>query len=81
MEAVIEPLHNEDEIIKYTRSRFTAAGLDNYTQPPTQNPDLFMQLLNVMPPITGVLQRRWGYRYFEPKLDAGASTTDDSLNG
>jgi hypothetical protein len=81
MEAQIIPLHDEDIIAKYSRTRFTAAGMDDFTEPPTQNPDLFMQLINVMPPITGVFVRRWGYRYFEPKLDADASPTDDSLNG
>jgi hypothetical protein len=51
--------------------------VDNFTQPPTQNPDLFEILTNVMPPVTGVFLRRWGYRELGPKLDAGASITDD----
>ena len=36
--------------------------MDNYAQPPAQNPDMFEQLTNIMPVTTGTVQRRWGYQ-------------------
>lgn len=45
----------------YTRSSFAMAGQDSFTQPPGQSEDLFVLLLNVLPPVQGNLQRRWGY--------------------
>lgn len=80
MEAIILPLRKEPNVLyRYSRNRFLAAGIHNFDQPPAQDPDRFEILLNVMPTLTGVIQRRWGYRIFQPKLDSGASPTDDSL--
>lgn len=45
--------------------------------PPNQNPDKFIQLNNVLPPITETFQRRWGTSSFDPKLDSGANVNDD----
>ena len=45
----------------YLRSSFIGAGVDNYTKPPSQNPEAFMQLANIQPAQRGVLERRWGY--------------------
>jgi hypothetical protein len=80
MEAIILPLRKEPNVLyRYSRNRFIAAGVCNFDLPPAQNQDRFEICLNVMPTITGVFLRRWGYRIFQPKLDSGASPTDDSL--
>jgi hypothetical protein len=76
-EARLIPFDDEIVMFRYVRDSWHVAGVDNFTQPPTQNPDLFEILTNVMPPVTGVFLRRWGYRELGPKLDAGASITDD----
>ena len=49
---------------RYVRSRFMEAGQDSYTKPPSQNEDMFERLLNILPPVQGDLDRRWGYRLF-----------------
>jgi hypothetical protein len=49
---------------RYVRSRFALAGQDSFTDPPGQNEDAFERLLNVLPPVQGDLDRRWGYRPF-----------------
>lgn len=46
------------------RHSFWSAGQDSWTQPPTQNQDLFIQLTNVEPVLQGILQRRRGYTLF-----------------
>lgn len=72
------PLHVADnQAIRASRSSFRDVGIDNFTQPPAQNPDFFLQLLNIQPPEKGVLQRRWGFRTFDPKVDTGANIDDD----
>src|SRR5690348_17350276 len=50
------------KLLRYIRQTFAGAGVDNYTAPPSQNPDMFEQLTNIMPITTGGLQRRWGYQ-------------------
>lgn len=69
---------SEEEAVLYRFSRKTwqACGIDNYTASPAQNPDMFEQLINILPPQTGVLRRRWGYRAFTPLLDAGGVNGD-----
>lgn len=47
---------------RYTRSSFAFAGQNSFTDPPSQNEDQFEQLINVMPPIQGDIDRRWGYK-------------------
>ena len=49
-------------LFRYIRADFQGAGVDNYTSPPSQNPDMFMRLDNVMPTTKGVIERRWGYQ-------------------
>lgn len=71
----------DDQAYRYSRDTWMDCGIDNWVQPPAQNPDMMLQLLNVLPPISGSLQRRWGYREFKVKMDFGATPTDDSLNG
>jgi len=67
---------NEEALFRYARRTWTTCGVDNYTAPPGQNPDLFELLTNVLPPMTGVLHRRWGYRAFAPTLDSGGVNGD-----
>jgi hypothetical protein len=62
---------------RYTRHSFRDIGQDDFTQPPSQNPDMFMKCFNALPSINGVMQRRWGYRLFDPKIDSGANPDDD----
>jgi hypothetical protein len=58
---------------RYIRPRFGAAGQDSFTDPPAQNEDMFMSMVNVMPPVQGDLDRRWGYQLFNSTLPEGAS--------
>ena len=59
-------------VYRYYRNVWMNAGVDNYTQPPAQNPDMFELLTNILPPAENVLLRRFGSRPFIPKLDTGA---------
>lgn len=63
--------------MRYSRNKWDRAGLDNNASPPNQDPDKFLQLTNVLPPVTEVFQRRWGTSLFDPKLDSGANVNDD----
>lgn len=77
-EMQFNPVNVQDnQAIRASRSSFRDVGIDNFTQPPAQDPDHFLQLLNVQPPEKGILQRRWGYRPFNPKVDTGATVDDD----
>lgn len=77
-EFITKPMNVEDnQNVRMSRSSFRDVGIDNFTRPPAQNPDMFMQLLNIQPPEKGVLQRRWGFRVFNPKIDTGANVDDD----
>lgn len=81
-EFVTEPLRVQDnQNLRVSRSSFRDVGIDDFTQPPAQNPDRFMQLLNIQPPEKGVLERRWAIRPFVPKVDAGVTIDDDELPG
>jgi hypothetical protein len=39
--------------------------VDNFAQPPSQDPDMMMQLTNIMPITNGTIQRRWGYTLWD----------------
>lgn len=67
---------NEIGLFRYARRTWQDCGVDNNTQPPAQNPDLFEVLTNVLPPVAGVLRRRWGYRAFTPLTDHGGVNGD-----
>jgi len=72
-ETVIGPQRVEDnQAFRETRSTWVDVGVDNFTKPPAQDPDKFMQFTNILPPATRVLQRRYGYSAFAPKLDSGS---------
>lgn len=79
-DAQIIPLNIEEEIYRYTRTLWRSAGVDNFTAPPNQNPDSFLQLTNVRPPIDGVLRRRFGYATFVPSLDTGLIPGGDQIS-
>lgn len=53
---------------RYTRTSFYAAGQDDYTAPPAQDPDSFVQLWNTAPVTKGPLSRRFGYKTFATGL-------------
>lgn len=60
---------------RYMRPSFMAAGQDSFTLPPGQNPDMFEQLTNVLPPVQGNLQRRWGYSVVNQTLSVNPTLT------
>lgn len=80
-EAKVTPLDAEQTIIRYDRSSWIQAGTDDFTLPPAQNPDMFLQLNNILPPATNVLLRRFGYRFFDPSLDTGPYGSDEAVGG
>lgn len=47
--------------LRVVRNNFIGQGVDNFTQPPAQDPDMFEQLTNVQPVADNILERRWGY--------------------
>lgn len=55
-----------------TRNSFWMAGVDGFTQPPAQNPDLFMLFENVEPIVQGTVQRRRGYTLFNNSFSPSA---------
>lgn len=72
-EARTIPQNLEDnQLYRYYRDQWLLAGIDNFTQPPTQNQDMCTLLTNVLPPATNTFLRRFGYGPFTPKLDIGS---------
>lgn len=53
-------------LFRLVRNSFRTAGQDSFTEPPMQSPDMFEELLNVVPPVQGDIDRRWGYRVQTP---------------
>lgn len=47
--------------LRVLRNNFMGQGVDNFTQPPAQDPNSFIQLTNVMPFSDNIVERRWGY--------------------
>jgi len=81
-EAKVIPYEVQGNLYRYDRNSWLQAGIDDFTVAPAQNPDAFLQLTNILPPATGVLLRRFGYRFFNPALDNGANIdSDEVLNG
>ena len=62
----------DNELYRDTRNSWVTAGIDNFTLPPGQDPDMFTIFTNILPAATKVLLRRYGYRVFAPKLDVGS---------
>ena len=50
------------KIFRYVRTTFGGVGVDNFIQPPSQDPDMFEELTNIMPVTDGGLRKRWGYQ-------------------
>ncbi len=75
----MRPVDDEDIVFKYGRSSWRAAGIDNFSIAPNQPEDSFQQLLNILPPMTNVIQRRFGYATFVPRLDTGVATGSDTI--
>lgn len=69
----------DNQLYRYYRNQWLLAGTDNFTAPPAQNQDMFERLINILPPATNTLNRRWGYRNFYPKLDLGGVTGDENV--
>lgn len=87
--AIIPSFGQNSQIVRKT---FFAAGQDDYTEAPAQDADLFELLENIMPPINGTLDRRWGTSefsnpnirarrmfsvYFPVSYDANGAATGD----
>jgi hypothetical protein len=64
-------------IWKYIRNQFGGVGQDSFTRPPTQNEDMFQALLNVLPPLRGTFDLRWGYNAFN--LTGGIGQTINAV--
>ena len=79
MDAIIRPLDDDDVLYRYARRTWRGAGVDNFTQPPNENEDSFEILQNFVPPVQNVMQRRFGYATFVPKLDTGVGTGSDQI--
>jgi hypothetical protein len=72
-QARLDPQELQDnQVYRYYRNEWMAAGVDNFTLPPAQNADMFEVLTNVLPPATNVFGRRFAYKLFTPKLDLGS---------
>lgn len=68
----------DSKAIRYYVSDLRGTGQDSFTQPPAQDQSLWQALTNVMPPVQGVLNRRWGFSAFslaDPLLGAGIEIT------
>ena len=78
-ESYMRPVDDEDIVFKYGRSSWRAAGIDNFSIAPNQPEDAFQQLTNILPPMTNVIQRRFGYATFVPRLDTGVATGSDTI--
>src|SRR5882724_503088 len=69
----------DNQLYRYYRNQWLLAGTDNFTAPPAQNQDMFEQLINILPPATNTLGRRWGYRNFFHQVDSGGIDGDVNL--
>jgi Concanavalin A-like lectin/glucanases superfamily len=78
-EAQITPLDQEDELYRYTRRSWRHVGIDAFTRAPGNDDDMCHDLINVLPPLTNVIQRRFGYATFIPVLDTGIASGSDQL--
>src|SRR5512146_3600829 len=56
-------------LLRFSRNDFETAGQRSFDNPPSEDPEAFEQLLNVLPVTRGTLQRRWGYGSFYATAD------------
>jgi hypothetical protein len=61
-------------LFRHCRQTFFLAGQDSFTEPPSQSPDSFELLTNVLPTLRGSLQRRWGYQTFKAQPNFSSAT-------
>lgn len=59
-----EPLRT----VRYLRSEFNGSGQYSFPEPPNEPQDQWAALINVMPPIQGNFDRRWGYTSWASSL-------------
>ena len=57
-------IQTDNDQLRYVRPSFWRAGVDNFTDPPAQNPDSFAVLHNVMCGVRARITRRWGTTLF-----------------
>lgn len=67
----------DNQLYRYYRNQWLLTGTDNFTTPPAQNQDMCEQLINILPPATNTLRRRFGYDAFVPALDNGGNVNSD----
>src|SRR3990167_1377131 len=60
-ESQVRPAHNNQRALVYERQSFWEATVDNFVNPPGQDPDHFDTLENVEPVTDNTLTRRRGY--------------------
>lgn len=68
-EHVSIPFDEESSSYHYTRNSFEQAVLNDFENPPAQNPDHLEVMENVLPITKGTLDRRWGYSLYSTPLN------------
>lgn len=68
-EHVSIPFDQESSSYHYTRNSFEQAVLNDFENPPAQNPDHLEVMENVLPITKGTLDRRWGYSLYSTPLN------------
>lgn len=79
-EAQIQPSDGASGELRYSRTSFFNGGRNSYLEAPSQDEDAFLTYENIMPPVRGALEYRWGTssvlsavnfaRYMVPALTA-----------
>ena len=57
-------IQESPRLIRLVRRSFLQAGQDGFTKPPSQDPDLFELVENILPSIDGPIRKRWGMTQF-----------------
>jgi hypothetical protein len=71
MKLDVSPLGSGSRNLRATVSNFQGVGQNSLVQAPAQDPNEFMLLENILPPVDGILRRRWGYELFSATNFAG----------
>lgn len=58
------PTEQQVPVNRYSRNSFDDAGVDNFSSPPGQDPEMMEVLTNVLPVASSSLQRRFGYSFW-----------------
>lgn len=59
-ESIIQPSDGSSDELRYTRTLFFNGGRNGFINPPAQDEDGFLTYENLMPPVKGTLEYRWG---------------------